>query len=166
MWICSIILAMLLPGFLMSYIREQVRSGEWVDTQEVIASVAKKEFNFDESNLIVSELNSTEPMLEELLQVMSAEQLDGLEKQHNHKLVGPDLSEYSFYNVTYNSIERVDMVELLKKKGIAYLENSEKEKVFAFVKSEGHVGIIDGVFRLGKLRGFNHFYVYSNSSSE
>lgn len=113
----------------------------------------------------MTELNSTELMLQELYQVLPAEQLLELEKMHNHKLISPDLTDYHFFNVTYNSTDQVNMVEVLKKKGIAYIENGEKEKVYTFVKSEGHVGILDGVFRYGKLKGFNHFYVYTNSSS-
>lgn len=70
-----------------------------------------------------------------------------------------NIQDYRFFNVTYNSTDKVDLIEALKDKGIEDLLNLEKEKVYIFLKSDGQVGILDGVMRNGKLKGFNHFYL-------
>jgi len=106
-------------------------------------------------------------MLDDLYTVVPQEKVTDLEKEQNRQLFPANLADYRLFNATYNSTATdVDLVEALKTIGISDLENGEKEKVFVLTKSAGHVGILDGVFRYGKLKGFNHFYLKGTKAGE
>lgn len=73
-WLACIIFAMFLPGLMINYIKNQVKSGDWVDTQPLISTV-QNETVFDENLMIVTELNSTQLMLDELYAHVSENQV-------------------------------------------------------------------------------------------
>jgi hypothetical protein len=42
-WIAVFVFAVFVPGLVMNYIKEQIKNGEWVDTQPLVTSVTKDE---------------------------------------------------------------------------------------------------------------------------
>ena len=49
LWIALLLMGMFVPGLVINYIKEQIKQGEWVDTQPVVTTVQKQELQIDET---------------------------------------------------------------------------------------------------------------------
>ena len=76
--IALVLFAAFVPGAIISYIKEEVKKGNWVD-QEPVATVTSK---IDETKVIVNEMNSTS-LIDGFYSRVSEKDLNRVETIHN-----------------------------------------------------------------------------------